>query len=82
MTLQSRFAEALTRRGLRPIATKSRKYLVFADTSPHRYYYIGRSGSLRVGRCYSESVPVSNGHKRRLLGEAASEIDFVTELGL
>jgi hypothetical protein len=34
------------------------------------FYFIGVSGSLRVGRCRTESVPVSDRIKRLLLDNA------------
>jgi hypothetical protein len=66
-TLAERYAAALQARGLTETTTKSRKYRCFTSQLPGRYYYIGKAGSLRIGACRSESVPVSGRIKRLLL---------------
>jgi hypothetical protein len=70
MTLQERYVAALTACGCKPCTTRSRKYLCFTGPKPGLYYYLGKSGSLRVGRCRTASIPVTERVKRLLLDAA------------
>jgi len=75
MTLQQRFAKALEGRGEKRVKTTA-KYWVYSLTGStidgHAVFlYLGKSGSLRIGRTISESHPVAASGKQRLLAEIA-----------
>ena len=63
MTLRERFVTALTARGHKRVDARTGKYLVFTSRIPDNFYFVGRSGALRFGRCATASVPVSDRHK-------------------
>jgi len=69
-TLRKQYVAALEARGCKPCVSRSRKYLCYTGPQPGLFYFIGVSGSLRVGRCRTESVPVSDRIKRLLLDDA------------
>jgi hypothetical protein len=81
-TLAERYAEALVALGLHEVTTRSRKYRCFTSSHPGLYYYIGKAGSLRIGRCRTESTPVSNRIKRQLLDTTPTNADIAAELGI
>lgn len=56
-TLREKYIEALKLEGYKQIK-ETHKYIVF-QRSGDSYWYIGRSGSLRVGRTIATSVPVN-----------------------
>lgn len=76
-TKQDKFADALIARGERELPSRSQKFRTFTrerTASVQGYFYfLGRAGSLRVGRTVSRSVPVSDVTKRRLLGEKIAD---------
>lgn len=77
-TLQQRFAAALEARGETLVRVTTR-YLVYTRRRPLNdrgyvgeiptYFYLGKSGAVRVGRTSSESSAVREDLKRRLLSE-------------
>jgi hypothetical protein len=67
MTMQDKFARALTLRGSVKVK-ETHKYLVYSCPSGG-YYYLGRAGSLRFGVTVAGSVPVRNETKQKLLAE-------------
>jgi hypothetical protein len=64
-TLQQRYVVALEARGAKIVSGKSRKYVTLAHTG--NVYYVGKAGSVRRGRTYTESVPISDRLKTSLL---------------
>ncbi len=69
-TLQERYAAALLARGeVEVLPSPTRKARTFRFTREGRtvYHYVGRSGSVRVGKNYTESFPVSSQFKEMLL---------------
>lgn len=66
-TLQERYIAALIKRGEREVKRTSR-YVVFTS-GMHQFFYIGKSGSLRVGATIANSFPVSDKYKTKLLAE-------------
>ena len=85
MTLRQRMMKALELRGERPVPSRSSKYLCYTHTikrtdtqhpfgqQNESYYWLGRSGALRVGRISSNTVPVSDKFKELLLKLADKE---------
>ncbi len=75
MTLQQRFAKALEQRGEKLVKTTSKVWVYSApsgtlDGKPV-YFYLGKAGSLRIGRTMADSRPVSTPGKQKLLAEVA-----------
>lgn len=68
-TLQERFIAALVKKGLKEVK-RTTKYVVFDRNDKATFYYVGKSGALRVGRTVSTSIPASIDTKYRLLHEA------------
>ncbi len=67
-TFQERFIAALTAEGYeRIISVRTHKYVVFRRDAEY-YYYLGKSGSLRIGRTVATSIPCRNSFKAALLG--------------
>ena len=81
-TLAERYAEALVAKGHTEVITRSRKYRCFSGPHPGLFFYIGKAGSLRVGRCRTESHPVSDRVKRALLDATPTRDDICRELGI
>jgi hypothetical protein len=81
-TLAERYAEALTALGLTEVTAnqRSRRYRCFTSSHPALFYYIGKAGSLRIGRCRTESRPVSDRVKRDLLARTRPVADLFAEL--
>jgi hypothetical protein len=69
-TLQEKYAEALIMRGEKEVK-RTFKYIVFSrSTGVHntsKFYYLGKSGSLRFGNNIASSIPVSSNFKYKLL---------------
>lgn len=65
VTLQEQFIAALVNLGEREVK-RTHKRIVFSRKEGG-HYYIGKSGSLRIGKTISSSMPVSAGFKQRLL---------------
>ncbi len=65
-TLQERFIAALTAKGYKRVK-ETHRYIVFCKDAEF-YYYVGRSGSLRVGRTVAHSIPAPKSFKAALLG--------------
>lgn len=67
-TLQERFIEALAKEGHIKTETKSRKFIPFRFQEREGwFYYVGKSGSLRMGQTIANSRPVSRQRKDVLL---------------
>lgn len=70
-TLQNRLVAALVARGFGTVvAGKSKKYITLKAHLKERseeHFYVGKAGSLRLGRIYTESYPVPDAFKARLL---------------
>lgn len=78
-TLREKYIEALHKEGYKEAPSLSSKYIRFHRTE-NSYWYVGKSGSLRVGRSIAESIPCSNKLKSFLL----SRVDmpaFKNEIG-
>jgi hypothetical protein len=72
-TLREKYYNALTMEGYQPVESKSSKYVVFKRTEGS-YWYIGKSGSLRVGSTITTSVPVSGKCKQFLLDKVERNV--------
>jgi hypothetical protein len=81
-TLANRFATALTAKGCREIQSRSAKYRCFTSPLPGQFYWVGRSGALRIGRCRTESYPVTDRIKRLLLDMTPTNEDICQALGI
>jgi hypothetical protein len=73
-TIHDRLVAALTARGETLVPGRSTKYTVLTRTKRDTgeslgFYFVGRAGALRVGRKVTESIPVSEAIKKKLLGE-------------
>lgn len=77
-TLRDRFVLALTHMGEKEVK-KTHKYLVFTKDKGvnNSHYYIGKSGSLRIGPTVAGSLPVSSKFKIKLL-EIANALEAGT----
>lgn len=64
-TLREKYIEALTKVGCVEIKRTS-KWIVF-NRNQSGFYYIGKSGSLRVGTSVAASIPVNSTFKSLLL---------------
>jgi hypothetical protein len=77
-TIHDRFVEALVRRGakLTPYATK--RYTALSCPSEGRplFYFVGKNGSLRLGRTITDSRSVPRSFQARLF---ASTITFASK---
>lgn len=67
MTLHDRFVAALIARGCVVVPSRSGKVTTLTKNGVE-FYFVGRSGSLRLGRVYTYSFPVNDRGKRALLG--------------
>lgn len=67
-TMQERFAAALEGRGER-IVKRTFRYIVYSRNHGGGFYYLGRSGALRIGRTIADSVPARGEFKAALLQE-------------
>lgn len=77
-TMLQCFIIALTNRGEKQVK-RTNKWVMFTrskmilyDKPSEGFYYIGKSGSLRVGKTVADSVPMSDKVKKMLLDEANS----------
>jgi hypothetical protein len=70
VNLQERFAAALLARGYRELSMRSRKFRAFEAPDLSDVVYLGRGGAVRHGRTVTESVPVVESLKAKLLVEA------------
>jgi hypothetical protein len=73
-TIHDRLVAALIARGESLVPNRSTKYTVLTRTRRDTgeslgFYFVGRAGALRVGRKVTESIPLSDAIKKRLLGE-------------
>lgn len=68
LTLQEQFITALVNFGEREIKRTFKKIVFSRKEGGH--YYLGKSGSLRVGATIAGSIPVSAGFKQRLLNSS------------
>lgn len=69
MTLKEKFEMALSRRGwfLVPTTRAYRNYSTWGFPNSEIHMYVGKNGSLRRGRTYTNSIPVSVGQKQVML---------------
>lgn len=65
-TMREKFITALEARGERQVASKSRKFVILTRAAGG-HYYVGKSGSLRVGATVAGSIPSSDAFKAKLL---------------
>lgn len=65
-TLREKYIEALKAKSYEEVNSRSSKYVVFRRDAEF-YFYIGKSGSLRIGRTITGSVPVTKAYKNSLL---------------
>lgn len=73
-TLKERFITALAARGETKVKDTF-KYVVMTKGTTGLYYYIGVSGSLRVGRTVATSVPCSMEFKYKLLADTELKVN-------
>jgi hypothetical protein len=71
-TIHHRLVAALIARGESLVPKRSTKYTVLTRTRRDTgeslgFYFVGRAGALRVGRTVTESIPVPETIKKRLL---------------
>lgn len=66
-TLKERYILALTRRG-ESVVKETWKFTVMSRRDGG-HYYIGRAGSLRIGRTIADSHPCTDSHKKALLDD-------------
>ncbi len=66
-TLRERYVEALMLKGCIEVNSRSRKYITFIRDAGLGYYFVGKSGSLRMGGTVTGSVPCSARFKAELL---------------
>ena len=57
MTIRDRLIHMLEKSGSKLLASRSTKYLVYS-TNHEEHFYLGKSGSFRMGRTISTSHPV------------------------
>lgn len=78
-TLRDQYIEALTKLGeVLQDQKRSSKSIVFSRKEGG-YYYLGKSGSLRVGKKKAESIPVSKKFKEQLLTNFWAERSYSME---
>lgn len=65
-TLQERYIEALIARGEKEVKLTAKR--IVYSRAKGGYYYLGKSGSLRVGSTSMGSIPVNSKFKAMLLG--------------
>lgn len=56
---QERVATFLTAMGRRELSSESRKYRKFMGSAPDRFYFVGHSGAVRVGKISSNSISIT-----------------------
>lgn len=66
MTLLERFSNALERKGETKVQSRSDKYVTYTR-SAGGFYFLGRSGAVRYGKCASKSFAASDKFKELLL---------------
>lgn len=67
-TMREKFQAALEARGSAVIPSRSRKFVVMTRATPtDGFYFIGKSGSLRIGQTIQGSIPASSKFKQLLL---------------
>ena len=70
-TMTEKLVAGLIALGCREVTSNSRKYRQFtrilADLPNESYYFVGKAGALRVGRCASDTVALGAGAKARIL---------------
>lgn len=66
MTLQDQYVAALIQFGGRHVPSRSKKYVTFTRFSGG-FFFVGKSGSVREGQTYKDSIPSSGAFKRYLL---------------
>lgn len=69
-TFQERFIEGLLKRGETEVKRTARRivYTRTVDGMKAGFYYLGKSGSLRIGHTIAGSIPVTSKFKCKLLG--------------
>jgi hypothetical protein len=67
--LQDRLADALRARGFSELPHSSRRFRKFATSREESFYFVGRSGALRVGRNVTDSISLERTTFRRQLLE-------------
>lgn len=60
MKLKEIIIEKLKERGMKELPSNSRKYKKFTHPLSDRFYWVGKSGALRVGRTIGESYSISS----------------------
>ncbi len=58
-TQQEKVIEYLTKKGFVELKSRSGKYRRFSSSHEGQYYFIGRKGAVRVGRCASNSFSIT-----------------------
>ena len=60
MKNQDAICKALSNRGFDQVKSTSRKYKKFETSNPDIFYFVGKSGALRLGNNVSNSISRSN----------------------
>lgn len=71
MTLHDQFVSALEKRGCKRVNGRTQKYTQLTREKGG-FYFVGRSGALRVGKVSTRSIPVSDKFKQLLLEEVTN----------
>lgn len=72
MTMREKFLVALKARGATEVDNRHSKFVKLTRPSGEKFYFVGKSGSLRIGANVRTSVPASDDFKKRLLEEAVN----------
>jgi hypothetical protein len=72
LILQTRFAMALESRGLKRV-NKTNKYLTYQhpDVPDSKFWYLGNSGSVRIGKNRTTCLPARQDTKDKMLAVTA-----------
>ena len=78
MTIRESVSAALRVRGYSLVRGQSRKYQTFWHPDDPNNWYLGTSGAIRQGRTATESEPVSEATKQRLISEGKQLLSVVS----
>ena len=78
--LQDRFISGLKNCGCQAVNSNSERHVIYTAFEFYNdrrmeddYFFVGKTGSVRVGRSYADSIPVSEQVKSVILSYAVSE---------
>ena len=73
MTISDKLAHVLISHNLIEQPSRSKKYRKFEGLRPGWFYWLGKNGALRVGLTSTDSVPINELTKKRLLATYKEE---------